>query len=226
MYFRRAPSAALLCDSNKELINAYKQLRDNITGLLDILSVYDNSKSTYYLVRGSSPTSDIERAARLFYLTRLSFNGIYRENLKGMFNVPYGYKSHLSSHDAANLKAASAMLQSATLIAQDFRPSVQGAAEGDLVYVDPPYTVAHNNNGFIKYNQTLFSWSDQCALALECSAARLRGAHVLVSNADHEEVKKLYPDFNYFQLHRFSSISGKTKGRRNITEALLVGKPL
>jgi DNA adenine methylase len=156
---------------------------------------------------------------------RLSFNGIYRENLRGEFNVPYGYKTWLSACDADQLRLASNALKGVVLSSQTYEKTMALVVAGDLIYVDPPYTVSHNDNGFVKYNRTLFSWEDQRAVAELCEKARRIGAQVIVSNANHSELLRLYPNFEYHQLSRFCPISGAASGRRHITEALLVGKP-
>ncbi|HWZ50174.1 MAG TPA: DNA adenine methylase [Granulicella sp.] len=115
-----------------------------------------NSEENYYKVRETRPTSEVGRAARFVYLTSLSFNGIYRQNLKGVFNVPYGYKATKQLPTYDELLAASVALKGATLMSTDFEEATASAESGDTVYFDPPYTVAHNNNGFVKYNASIF----------------------------------------------------------------------
>lgn len=225
LFFSCTIPTAHLADSNALLINAYRQIRDNIDQLILELQHFENSSSFYYKIRASSPRSQIGRAARLLYLMRLSFNGIYRENLKGEFNVPYGYKTTTPVFDEQHLRDASRSLQRATLATADYRHTLITVRERDVVYADPPYTVAHNNNGFLKYNQRLFSWKDQIALARQCHQARLKGACVVVSNADTPDIRKLYDGFEYHVLSRYSSISGNSSGRRHVSEALFVGPP-
>jgi len=223
LFFHLRPKGALLADRNDELINAYVQLRDNPEELIDRLKQMRNTESAYYEVRDRRPRTHVTRAARIIYLMRLSFNGIYRENLQGDFNVPYGYKTWISAFDEKRLRAASSALQDIEIKAQTYSDTMGSIRKDDLVYVDPPYTVSHNKNGFLKYNQTLFSWDDQKALAKACEEARQQGSLVIVSNADHVEVVELYPEFEYHQIKRYCPISGLADGRKHVTEALFVG---
>jgi DNA adenine methylase len=225
LFFHLRPRSALLADSNTELINAYVQIRDNVEDVVDRLKGMRNTEATYYQVRDRKPRTALTKAARFIYLMQLSFNGIYRENLQGEFNVPYGYKTRLMVCNEERLRAASLALEGAECEAQTYRATMESLRENDLVYVDPPFTVSHNDNGFIKYNRTLFSWDDQKDLATACERARRKGSLMIVSNADHHEIRTLYPAFEYHQLKRFCPISGSTGGRRRVTEALLVGRP-
>ena len=225
LFFYLRPRAALLADRNVDLINAYVQIRDNVEDVIDRLKDMQNTEAAYYEARTRRPRTALTRAIRFIYLMQLSFNGIYRENLRGDFNVPYGYKTWLTVCDEERLRAASLALQGTECEAQTYGETMESLRETDLVYVDPPYTVSHNNNGFIKYNRTLFSWNDQKDLATACEQARRKGSAVIVSNADHHEIRALYPEFDYHQLNRFCPISGSAGGRKHVTEALFVGRP-
>jgi DNA adenine methylase len=222
--FEIEPKRALISDTNSELMNLYAVVRDQTAQLLARLRKFQNSETEYYRVRSSRPRSAIERAARAYYLQRLSFNGIYRENLAGEFNVPYGQKRHLACFDKVEILGAAAVLARCHLSAQDFRVTLSRVGEGDFVYIDPPYTVTHNDNGFIKYNSRLFSWKDQIDLAQEATSAARRGAHITVSNANHHEVKRLYRAFKYDEVVRTSKIAASSWARRKISEALFVSK--
>jgi DNA adenine methylase len=225
LFFALRPAEALLADRNPELINAYIQIRDNVEAVIDRLGRMTNSETAYYAVRERRPRTELTRAVRMIYLMQLSFNGIYRENLAGEFNVPYGQKTWLPPCDPERLRSASRALQSVRFEAQSYSDTMRLLRPGDCVYVDPPYTVSHNNNGFIKYNRTLFSWADQKDLASACERALDNGVTVIVSNADHDEIRALYPSFDYHQLGRYCPISGTSEGRRHVTEALFVGTP-
>jgi DNA adenine methylase len=143
-------------------------------------------------------------------------------NLRGEFNVPYGHKMHLECVDDALLLSASAALQSATLRNGDFESTTADAKKGDMVYFDPPYTVAHANNGFVKYNEHIFSWSDQKRLANHARKLAAKGCHVLVSNADHHSISELYSDAQKIVIERHSVIAASRDHRRKITESLFV----
>ncbi|MGB3124414.1 MAG: Dam family site-specific DNA-(adenine-N6)-methyltransferase, partial [Pseudomonas sp.] len=140
IFFAMAPDNASLSDINSDLINAYIMVRDRPSELIGDLERYDNSEKFYYEIRASKPSDIIKKSARLLYLTRLSFNGIYRVNLNGDFNVPYGKKYHLSAFDLPKLLQVSEALKGVSLSVADFELATQSARSGDLVYFDPPYT--------------------------------------------------------------------------------------
>jgi len=120
----------------------------------------------------------------------------------------------------------SRMLNSASILHSDFEPIIDQAVKGDLIFVDPPYTVKHNLNNFIKYNEKLFSWNDQLRLRDSVERAVQRGATVIVTNADHPSIKELYKDFSkYISLYRESVLAGKAEYRRGTTEAMFIVAP-
>ena len=222
VFFALRPNRACLSDVNEELMNCYRVVRDDPYALLSVLRTFENSEDMYYKVRSSTPRAPARRAARLLYLTRLSFNGIYRVNLRGVFNVPYGHKTHLEPYDEAAVLCTSQALQSARLLSADFERATEDARDGDLIYFDPPYTVAHANNGFVKYNEHIFSWSDQVRLAETARHLCARGCTVVVSNAAHVSLRALYPDVKTQTLQRYSVISASAVHRRKISELLFI----
>src|SRR5579859_6602129 len=195
IFFALNPPTASLSDKNEDLIETYSVVRDEPNKLIQKLRRMKNSEGDYYRIRANRPADSVAKAARFIYLCTLAFNGIHRYNLRGEFNVPYGFKTHLSVCDSQRILACSAKLNRKTLRHGDFESILEGAGEGDLVYLDPPYTVAHNNNGFVKYNASIFSWQDQKRLAKAAKGARERGCYVIVSNADHSCVRELYRGF-------------------------------
>lgn len=220
LFFAIQPTKATLSDTNEELINLYRQVRDAPDKLIKILRTHENSKSAYYQIRGESPRAPLRRAARLLYLTTLSFNGIHRVNLQGQFNVPYGYRTHLAPYDEDKIFAASRALTKADLHVEDFERATSQAECGDLVYFDPPYTVAHAHNGFLKYNEKIFSWDDQVRLSKHARLLAKRGCHVVISNAEHRSVRDLYRDFRCTRVERFSRIAASGEHRRIISETI------
>lgn len=215
VFFRLRPERALLADANPDLIQAYASVRDHTQALLELLRRHErlHSKAHYYRVRTCVPADPIERSARFLYLNRTCFNGIYRVNREGIFNVPIGSKTRvlLPSDDWQQWALA---LRSADLRQADFESLIDEAGKGDFVFADPPYTVHHNRNGFIKYNQVLFSWEDQVRLADSVNRARKRGARILLTNANHASVRKLYGrGFEMFVVSRYSSMSASANGR-------------
>jgi DNA adenine methylase len=220
LFFAIRPQRASLSDRNPDLISAYGQVRNNPETVIRQLQKLDNSEKNYYAVRSSVPDSESERAARLIYLCTLSFNGIHRVNLKGMFNVPYGFKTHLRPCEPEKIHAASKVLKRAKIECQDFETAVASAQEGDLVYLDPPYTTAHANNGFLKYNAKIFTWDDQKRLAHVARELSGRGCIVIVSNADHLSIRSLYTGFAVLEIDRHSVIAASGRFRRRITECV------
>jgi len=157
VYFSLQPKEiSYLSDSNSELISTYRTIKDHVQGVIAELLTYDDSPEFYYTIRARGAENKIAAAARFIYLNQTSFNGIYRVNLKGEYNVPYGYRN-MDFVNSENLMFVSEVLQNAVLNCIDFSESMRFVKKADLVFLDPPYTVAHNKNGFIKYNQKLFS---------------------------------------------------------------------
>jgi len=220
LYFALQTPNSTLSDTNADLINCYCQVRDRPEEVIALLSTMKNTEEDYYSVRAVTLTDEIARAARLIYLTTLAFNGIHRLNLHGQFNVPYGRKTHVNPCDAERIRAASAALSGAELRSEDFQTATKDATRGSLVYFDPPYTVAHGSNGFLKYNSRIFSWSDQVRLSQVAMELSERGCSVLVSNADHPSIHSLYEGFRMIRMTRASQIAASSQARRSITEII------
>jgi DNA adenine methylase len=214
VFFHMQPKIALLSDVNAELINVYSAVKCDWQAVVDELKVHQmrHGKEYYYKVRALEPENSIAGAARTLYLNRTCWNGLYRVNLNGQFNVPIGTKSNVLM-DIENFPYVADLLQNATLQVSDFEDSIDAAKEGDFVFIDPPYTVKHNFNGFIKYNEDLFRWEDQVRLKCAVERAVSRGAKVLVLNANHESIANLYNDFEQIVLSRSNVLAGKSEFR-------------
>lgn len=159
----------------------------------------------------------------MIYLNRTCFNGIYRVNANGDFNVPKGSKDSVLL-DTDDFEAVSMALQHASIYLCDFETLIDNAQEGDFVFADPPYTVRHNRNGFVKYNEVLFSWEDQIRLSRALLRAKKRGATIIATNANHASVRELY-ETRHFVLEtvsRFSSISASPESRRQFEELVII----
>lgn len=222
-FFALEPRIAILADINFDLIEVYEVIKNNKDEFLEVLAFHSkkHSKDYYYKVREKTHKSKIQRAAKLVYLNRTCWNGLYRVNLKGEFNVPIGTKTNvlLNSDD---FNGISNLLKRTTLIAQDFEKTIDSATKGDFVYLDPPYTVQHNHNNFIKYNQNIFSWDDQERLRDTVLRAHRRGVYLLMSNADHECVRTLYlNDLNIETMQRHSVLAAASFNRNKTTEILI-----
>ena len=201
------------------MINAFVQVRDNVEEVISILKTYSNTKADYYQIRSKVYPNTISRAAQFIYLNRTSFNGIYRVNLKGIYNVPYGFKNYKNLFEYDLIRNASLSLKSTILKACDFEENVNMIKEGDFVFIDPPYTMSHIKNGFIKYNEKLFSWKDQERLSNFIKTIKSNGAFYFLTNAKHKSVKKLYSDIDLpITINRYSVVGGKNAKRGPIQE--------
>ena len=220
IFFHAAPQRGLLNDANAELIGVYRDVKYRWKALLALLAEHaaHHNDEYYYVVRARVPATQIQRSARFLYLNRSCWNGLYRVNKQGIFNVPRGTKDVIIS-STDDFAGNSAALQTAELCTGDFGPVIRRAGEGDFLFVDPPYTVAHNLNGFVKYNDQIFSWADQVRLRDELLAAAERGASILLTNADHQSVRDLYDGIGeHLTLSRSTVISGVSAGRQRTTE--------
>ena len=228
-FFFLTPEIATISDINQDLINAYQVMSRSPRELGNRLEAYQEHPcaAQYYQVRNNIPDDSLSRAARFLYLNRTCFNGMYRVNHLGHFNVPIGTKQHFID-DVALFDEYARILQHAHIRTQDFVKTIREANEGDLVFADPPYAIAHNQNSFIKYNEKLFSWKDQKRLLNALVNARNRGALVVSTNAFYPAIQQMYLENDFFTqtMHRFSSISGSKSGRGMQDELLISSYPI
>lgn len=222
VFFKLRPHQALLADINAELINTYRVIRDDWQGLARRLRVHSrrHSDDYYYEVRSCVPRDEVHRAARIVYLNRTCWNGLYRVNRKGEFNVPRGTKDTVLL-ETDDFERISELLQAVRLEVWDFEKTIDSAGPDDLIFADPPYTVKHNNNGFIKYNDTIFSWDDQVRLRDALCRAHTRGVRIVATNANHESIRDLYKDFAQDSLSRASVLAGQSRARGSTEELLM-----
>ncbi len=222
-FFSILPAEATISDVNGELINLYLMMRDRPDQLKDAMEHHQSQHSSayYYVVRERLPEDALERAARFLYLNRTCYNGMYRVNREGRFNVPIGTKDDCT-YDVSLFEAYSTALQRATIQQSDFFRMIELAQDGDLIFADPPYTMSAKN-GFIKYNEHLFTWDDQLRLLQALIAAKKRGAYIVLANANCDEIKKMYADseFNLHLFQRNSTIAGKGGKRGEIQELVI-----
>lgn len=215
----RIQNKAFLSDKNCDLINAYNVIKNEPHDLIELLKEFKNEKDFYYYLRGQNFTNNIQQAAQFIFLNRTSFNGIYRVNLKGEYNVPFGFKSYKTLFDFDNLIKLSQGFQNALFSSCDFEDTLEHISKNDLVFLDPPYTVAHENNGFIKYNQKIFAWEDQIRLAAFIEKLKSKKAYYIMTNAVHDNIDNLFQNIGKKQkLKRFSVVGGKGAKREEINE--------
>jgi len=201
VFFHLKPREAVLSDANFELVNTYRIVSSKVNDLIRRLQDYQTKTLTedlYYKVRDLDPESleNIERAARFIFLNKTCYNGLYRVNKDGKFNVPFGkYERMPRLFDKANLIAASALLQSSRIKAEYHLPVLKEfhAGKGDFVYLDPPYA-SENPNGFIGYTKEIFSWAEQQRLAKEFVRLAQAECYVMVSNANEKSIRELYSE--------------------------------
>lgn len=215
---------AYLSDLNGDLINSYISIRDNANEVVSKLRKHENRVRYYYDIRDKRFSSKTSRAAQFIYLNRASYNGIYRVNLKGEYNVPYGYKKYSEFVDAKNIRNLAKMFKSVYFKKQDFYKSLRNIKQGDLVFLDPPYTVAHDLNGFVKYNQKIFQWTDQKRLRKFIAEIKKRKAKFILTNAAHESIERLYRTAGDMTKKRRYSVIGGTNAKRNKYSELIFSK--
>lgn len=219
-FYLQRTSRSYLSDLNEELINTYIAVRDNVEKVISCLRDFKNTKDFYYKIRETKFTERFENAAKFIYLNQTSFNGIYRVNLKGVYNVPYGFRSK-EFLDENTLINASKALKNASIFVSDFEVVKQNIRVNDLVFLDPPYTVSHNNNGFIKYNEKLFSIEDQYRLSKLIDFIREKGAYYILTNAAHNQVRDIFNNSDsVIQVSRANLIGG-INAKRGSTEELI-----
>lgn len=217
-YYLNPPGKSFLSDTNKVLINSFLQIRDNVEEVISTLRRYNNTKEDYYKIRKIKYTDPAKQAAQFFYLNRTGYNGIYRVNFKGQYNVPYGYKNYKILYHFDRYRKASKQLQAANLYVDDFETSLDNVKENDLVFLDPPYTASYTINGFIKYNEKLFSWEDQARLADFLMEIKKKKAFYILTNAKHKDVYKLFSKINKPITMKRACLVGGKQAKRGIVE--------
>ena len=211
---------AHLSDLNIDLIETYNCIRDDVDRVISKLSTFINNEEQYYLIRQTTYKDSFDRAAKFIYLNKTSYNGIYRVNQKGEFNVPYGFrKKSIDLVDSENLRKVSQKLKTANISCIDFAMIENNIQKGDFVFLDPPYTVAHENNGFIQYNQKIFSIEDQVRLSQLVEVIKQKEAYYVLTNAKHNAILEIYKNIDApIVLTRSSTIGGNGARREDFNE--------
>ncbi len=215
-----------LSDINEELINAYKAVQSEPSRLIEELMKLKNEEKEYYRIRSLTPDNDFDRAVRFIYLNHTSFNGIYRVNRLGIYNVPYGRRN--IKWDFESIREASKKLQDVRLGCGDFTLFRKSIRKEDLVFLDPPYTVSDkaSENGFNKYNSTLFSLDEQKRLSKFIDDIRERGAYYILTNQAHPTIDEIFnQNDRKIILERPCNIGGKNASRRTVQEYLFTNIP-
>ncbi len=214
---------AILADQNEDLIACYRAVRDDVDGILAALAGYRHDEDEYYRVRDLDPRgmTDAARGARLIFLNRTCFNGLWRVNASGKFNVPFGRYENPRIVDADGLRAASSALAGAKLLAADFSEVTRGLGAGDFVYFDPPYVPVSKSASFTAYARGGFGPADQERLLAELVRLRGEGAAAVLSNADTEVTRALYRDFAVHSVTSPRAINSKGGARGRVGELIV-----
>jgi DNA adenine methylase len=227
VFFHLTPGRAVLSDINPELVNVYACVRDAVEDVIALLEEHAarHNEGHYYTVRDQQPhaLTPVERAARLIYLNHTCFNGLYRENASGAFNVPLGRYVNPTICDAANLRAARWALQSAETLNAPFDHVLQRAQHGDLVYFDPPYVPLSTTSSFTSYSRHAFGREEQVRLRDTFAALAQRGVQVMLSNSDTPFTRDLYRDFRIITISAARVINSRAERRGKISEILVLG---
>jgi DNA adenine methylase len=221
-------TASNLADTLGSLVNCYSHVQQDPKQVAAIASEWGSDSASFYAVRALRPHADsIEKAAQFIYLNRFCFNGLYRENSRGEFNVPFGRPKNANMITPEELSAASRRLNHRTTLSTgDFAETLAACQTGDFVYLDPPYVAGHRNNGFVDYNARIFSWYDQQRLSEEFHRLTRLGVHVVVSNADHPSVRELYEGHSVKSVSRHSSMAASVAARGQSREILVTSAGL
>ncbi len=223
LFFALAPRRAVLSDANDELIIAFQAVRDQVRGVIRHLSRHRNDKEHFLAVRRQNPNtmSAPGRAARLVFLNRTCYNGLYRVNQRGQFNTPFGRYKRPNICNRAALQQASLSLRGVEILALDFRTALERPHSGDFVYLDPPYVPVGRYSDFKRYHKESFTLDTHRALALAFAKLDGRGCHVMLSNSYCEFTLKLFDRWNVEVVHARRLINKNSDGRAPIREILV-----
>ncbi len=226
VFFKLLPSDALLSDLNAELINAYRQVQRRVEELIPLLKEHErlHCREHYYEVRSLSPSSlsPLARAARFIYLNRTCYNGLYRENSKGCFNVPMGrYRNPQVCQDGL-LREVSRALQGVELRTLSFERIGKFVRRGDFIYLDPPYRPISQTSSFTGYSKEGFGDGEQRRLAAFFRRMDAEGALLMLSNSDHPFIRELYEDFLVLTVEAPRSINSRADRRGKVRELVIL----
>ncbi len=231
LFFDLAPEQAVINDFNEELINAYRQIKNNPAELINLLIKHkeNNSKDYYLALRSAdrdgriSRMTGVERAARILYMLRVDFNGLYRVNSKNQFNVPYGRYKNPKIVDVDLLYQISEYLNEndIEILQTDFAEAVKDAQTGDFVYFDPPYIPLNETSSFTSYTHEGFSYEEQVRLRDTFKELTERGVYAMLSNSSSPLVEELYKDFNIYFVEAQRTNGAKSSSRGKISEIIV-----
>ncbi|MCG3257685.1 MAG: DNA adenine methylase [Candidatus Heimdallarchaeota archaeon] len=226
VFFKIKPKTGSINDINSRLMNFYRVVKDTPQELISKANKYSYDEKSYYKLRDrfDQPNiSTVEKASLLLYLNKTAFNGLYRVNSKGKFNVPFGrYPDNIQILNADNLRNVSECLKNVEITTEDFEESVKDAKEGDFVYFDPPYIPLTDTANFTDYTSKGFGIKEQERLAKVFRELDERGCYVMGSNSDVPKIAELYEGFETKKVHARRFISSDPNGRDGVLESLII----
>jgi DNA adenine methylase len=214
---------AVLSDQNEELINTYRAVRDDVEGVIRALRRLPHSEEDYYRIRSSRPRLPSRRAARMIYLNRTGYNGLYRVNRSGQFNVPFGRYIRPNICDEGRLHEVSEALQGVHLEVADFGEVVSTCKTGDAVYFDPPYIPVSSTARFAEYHKSAFGDAEHERLAVCYRDLSERGVAAVLSNSDTPRTREIFGAFSHEFVSARRNINSAGGGRGPTSELLVYG---
>ena len=221
LFFELNYNNSIISDSNEELINLYKAISKDYLKVSKKLEQYKNTKDFFYKVRDSEPIEIYSKAARTIYLNRTCFNGLYRVNKKGEFNVPYANNKKVNLVDKENLKLASKLLKKSKIILSDYQVVLEKyCKKNDLIFLDPPYLPISKYSDFKRYTKEQFYFDDHVKLAKIFKKLDRKGCYLILTNSNSPEIHKLYKDYNIEVVSTKRNIN--SKGNKRTGEDIIV----
>ena len=227
LFFELQPENAYISDMNDELINLYSVVRDNVYELISDLNKHEVSKEYFLEIRNLDRTdeyknlSNVQRASRFIYLNRTCFNGLYRVNSQGQFNVPFGNYKNPRIVDENNLLNCSELLKNTEIKCADFSEILTKVKKGDFVYFDPPYVPLNETSSFTSYTKEGFDMDMQFKLREVCDELDSMGVMFMLSNSDTKFVNELYSNYEIKKVFASRAVNANAEGRGKITEVLV-----
>jgi len=227
--FHLQPENALVNDVNEELINLYRVIKENIDALIETLKNHKNEEAWFYEVRNQDRDnayrrkSSVERAARIHYLNKTCYNGLYRVNSAGQFNAPFGRYKNPNIVNEKNLRAVHHYLNTnkIEILNIDFSAALKPAQKGDFVYLDPPYDPVSESANFTGYSKMGFGRPEQERLKKTCDDLHKRGVHFLLSNSATAFIKELYTSYDIQIVRAKRAVNSKGDKRGEVEEVLV-----
>jgi DNA adenine methylase len=227
LFFYIKPKNAILIDNNPVLINVYQVIKNNLDELIDLLKQHKNEEEYYYSIRDVDRSvtfknwTKIQRASRMIYLNRCCYNGLYRVNSKGQFNVPFGRYKNPNFCDEENLIAVRKNLQNAKILLASYEVCLKYANKNTFVYLDPPYFPISNTSNFTSYTKDAFSAEDQSNLKKIIDKLNKLGSKIMLSNSYCDFILELYSNYNINIIKARRAINSNPNKRGKIKEVLI-----